>query len=274
VHWLLRNEWMQQSLEFTDIARKSLAAQEHVLICGFGRCGQNMARLLEQQGMHYVALDLDPDRVQKAQLAGHSVVFGDAARTQVLQAAGLAKAKAVAITYLETPSALKVLAAVRALRPDLPVVVRTTDDSTLDVLQQAGATEIVPEAIEGSLLLAVHALVLMGIPVKQVIRIVQSHREARYAMLRGYFRGVDDSTAQTHDREHLAIIRVESGCACEGQSVEQLNFDAQHVVCLDVRRQGKSLPERFSSALQADDVLVLSGTPADLALVEEQLLRL
>ena len=273
VHWVLRNEWMQQSLEFTDIARKSLAAQEHVLICGFGRCGQNMARLLEQQGMHYVALDLDPDRVQKAQLAGHSVVFGDAARTQVLQAAGLAKAKAVAITYLETPSALKVLAAVRALRPDLPVVVRTTDDSTLDVLQQAGATEIVPEAIEGSLLLAVHALVLMGIPVKQVIRIVQNQREARYAMLRGYFRGEDDSSTQSHDREHLAIIRVEAGCACEGHSVADLDLDAQHVVCLDVRRQGKSLPERLTSALLADDVLVLSGTPADLTLAEERLLR-
>ena len=272
VHWVLRNEWMQQSLEFTDIARQSLAAQEHVLICGFGRCGQNMARLLEQQGMHYVALDLDPDRVQRAQQAGHNVVFGDAARTQVLQAAGLAKAKAVAITYLETPSALKVLAAVRTLRPDLPVVVRTADDSTLDVLQQAGATEVVPEAIEGSLLLAVHALVLMGIPVKQVIRIVQSQREARYAMLRGYFRGEDDTT-QTHDREHLATIRVEAGCACEGQSVESLNLDAQHVVCLDVRRQGKSLNERLHTALLADDVLVLSGTPADLALAEEQLLR-
>ncbi len=272
VHWMLRNEWMQQSLEFTDIARQSLAAQEHVLICGFGRCGQNMARLLEQQGMHYVALDLDPDRVQRAQQAGHNVVLGDAARTQVLQAAGLAKAKAVAITYLETPSALKVLAAVRTLRPDLPVVVRTADDSTLDVLQQAGATEVVPEAIEGSLLLAVHALVLMGIPVKQVIRIVQSQREARYAMLRGYFRGEDDTT-QTHDREHLATIRVEAGCACEGQSVESLNLDAQHVVCLDVRRQGKSLNERLHTALLADDVLVLSGTPADLALAEEQLLR-
>jgi CPA2 family monovalent cation:H+ antiporter-2 len=166
-----------------------------------------------------------------------------------------------------------VLAAVRALRPDLPVVVRTTDDSTLDVLQQAGATEIVPEAIEGSLLLAVHALVLMGIPVKQVIRIVQNQREARYAMLRGYFRGEDDSSTQSHDREHLAIIRVEAGCACEGHSVADLDLDAQHVVCLDVRRQGKSLPERLTSALLADDVLVLSGTPADLTLAEERLLR-
>ena len=274
VHWVLRNEWMQQSLEFTDIARQSLAAQEHVLICGFGRCGQNMARLLEQQGMHYVALDLDPDRVQRAQQAGHNVVFGDAARTQVLQAAGLAKAKAVAITYLETPSALKVLAAVRTLRPDLPVVVRTADDSTLDVLQQAGATEVVPEAIEGSLLLAVHALILMGIPVKQVIRIVQSQREARYAMLRGYFRGEDDSNTQTHDREHLAILRVEAGCACEGLRVADLDLDALHVVCLDMRRHGKSVAERLNTALLADDVLVLSGTPADLALAEEQLLRI
>ncbi|MFI0546408.1 MAG: monovalent cation:proton antiporter-2 (CPA2) family protein [Brachymonas sp.] len=272
-NWVLRNEWLQQSLQFTDIARKSLAAQEHVLICGFGRCGQNMARLLEQQGIHYVALDLDPDRVQKAAQAGHAVVFGDAARTQVLQAAGLARAKAVAITYLETPNALKVLAAVRSLRPDLPVVVRTADDSTLDLFQQAGATEVVPEAIEGSLLLAVHALALMGVPVKEVIRIVQSQREARYAMLRGYFRGADDGSAQAHDREHLSTLRIEPGCWAEGQSVAALDLDQQHVVCLDVRRQGQSLPERLGTALLADDVLVLSGTPADLAVAEARLLR-
>jgi CPA2 family monovalent cation:H+ antiporter-2 len=115
---------------------------------------------------------------------------------------------------------------------------------------------------------------MMGVPVREVIRIVQTQREARYAMLRGYFRGADDGSAQTHDSEHLATLRVEPGCDCEGHSVASLGLAAQNVVCVDVRRQGQSLSHRLSSPLLAGDVLVLSGTPVDLALAEERLLRL
>ena len=191
---LVASEWLQQSLQMTTIARKSINANKHVIICGYGRCGQNLARMLEREGIPYIALDLDPDRVRQAAAAGDSVVFGDAARLQALMAAGLARASAVVVTYLDVPGAMKVLANARSHAPQVPVIVRTQDDRDLEKLQAAGATEVVPEALEGSLMLASHALALVGVPMRRVIRIVQDQRDARYNLLRGYFHGADDDT--------------------------------------------------------------------------------
>ena len=158
-----------------------------------------------------MALDLDPDRVRQAAAAGDSVVFGDASRLQALMASGLARASAVVITYLDVPGALKVLGHTRAHAPQVPVIVRTQDDHSLERLQEAGATEVVPEAIEGSLMLASHALALVGVPMRRVLRIVQDQRDARYNLLRGYFRGADDHGAGLGEvgqqgREVLALV--------------------------------------------------------------------
>src|SRR5574343_343891 len=167
---LSANDWLMQSVALTSIAKKSIKAEAHVIICGYGRSGQNLARLLEAEQIPYMALDLDPDRVRQAAAAGQSVVFGDAARVQSLMAAGLARASAVVVSYHDTPSALKILDLVRAHAPRVPVIVRTIDDADLEKLKAAGATEVVPEAIEGSLMLASHALALVGVPMRRVIR--------------------------------------------------------------------------------------------------------
>jgi CPA2 family monovalent cation:H+ antiporter-2 len=100
---LVASDWLQQSLQMTTIARKSINTSKHVIICGFGRCGQNLARMLEREGIPYMALDLDPDRVRQAAAAGDSVVYGDATRLQALMAAGLVRASAVVVTYLDVP---------------------------------------------------------------------------------------------------------------------------------------------------------------------------
>ncbi len=164
------NEWMMQSLQMTKIATQSIKTSGHVIICGYGRCGQNLARMLEQEGIGYVALDLDPDRVMEAASSGETVVFGDAARREALVAAGIHRAAGIVVTYDSTPAALKVLSQVQALEPTLPVVVRTVDDTHMDELIAAGATEVVPEIVEGSLMLASHALVLLGVPMRRVLR--------------------------------------------------------------------------------------------------------
>jgi CPA2 family monovalent cation:H+ antiporter-2 len=131
-----------------------------------------------------MALDLDPDRVNRAIGLGEKVAYGDAARLQSLMAVGLARASAVVVTYLDNASALKVVSLTREHAPQVPVVVRTQDDRDLDKFQAAGATEVVPETIEGSLMLATHALALVGVPMKRVIRMVQAQRHQRYELLR------------------------------------------------------------------------------------------
>jgi CPA2 family monovalent cation:H+ antiporter-2 len=185
--WVMKwaaSDWLQQSLEMTHIAQKSISTEKHIIICGYGRCGQNLAKLLKAQKVPYMALDLDPDRVGRAVAQGEAVAYGDAARLQSLMAVGLARASAVVVTYLDSASALKVVSLTREHAPQVPVVVRTQDDRDLNQFQAAGASEVVPETIEGSLMLATHALALAGVPMKRVIRMVQEQRLQRYDLLR------------------------------------------------------------------------------------------
>ncbi|HYT98321.1 MAG TPA: monovalent cation:proton antiporter-2 (CPA2) family protein, partial [Casimicrobiaceae bacterium] len=154
VRKLTANDWLARAAHVTQIAVRSMARQDHVIICGYGRSGQNLARLLEREDIAYIALDADPQRVSEAAADGGSVVYGDASRREALISAGLAKARAVAITFADTPTALKILHHVQRERHDVPVIVRTVDDSELDKLYAAGATEVVPEVLEGSLMLA------------------------------------------------------------------------------------------------------------------------
>jgi CPA2 family monovalent cation:H+ antiporter-2 len=274
VNKLSSSDWMMQSVALTTIAKKAIAAEKHIIICGYGRSGQNLARLLAPEGIPYMALDLDPDRVRQAAAAGQSVVFGDAARLQSLMAAGLARAAAVVVTYHDTPSALKILRQVQEHAPKVPVIVRTIDDADFEKLRAAGATEVVPEAIEGSLMLAGHALALVGVPMKRVIRITRDARDARYSLLRGYFHGADDDTVEELDQARLKSVSLPEAARYLGDTLESLALHAVGVSVVSVRSgSGRVSEPRPEHVLAAGDTLVLSGLPKALALAEEKLLR-
>jgi CPA2 family monovalent cation:H+ antiporter-2 len=272
VRKLVASDWLQQSLQMTSIARKTINTAKHVIICGYGRCGQNLARILEHEGIPYMALDLDPDRVRQAAAAGDSVVFGDAARLQALMAAGLARASAVVVTYLDVPGAMKVLANIRSHAPQVPVIVRTQDDLDLEKLQAAGATEVVPEAIEGSLMLASHALALVGVPMRRVIRVVQDQRDARYNLLRGYFHGADDDNADELDHERLNTFTLTPGARAVGQTLARMALETLGVRVASLRRHdGQNQVFTGDTVLTDGDTLVLCGKPAALAVAIERL---
>jgi CPA2 family monovalent cation:H+ antiporter-2 len=271
---LSANDWLLQSVAMTTIAKRAINTEGHVIICGFGRSGQNLARLLEHEKIAYIALDLDPDRVRQAAAAGQSVVFGDAARLQSLMAAGLARAHAVVVSYHDTPSALKILRLASTHAPNVPVVVRTLDDSDIDRLRSAGATEVVPEAIEGSLMLASHALALVGVPMRRVLRVVQEQRDARYGLLRGYFHGADDDTPDELQHARLLSVTLPSTSASLAGTLGEQALHAQGVTVVSLRRaSGAVVAPDAALALAPGDTLVLSGLPEPLALAEEKLLR-
>ncbi len=270
---LSASDWLMQSVAMTSIAKRSINTEAHVIIAGYGRSGQNLARLLDGERIPYMALDLDPDRVRQAAAAGQSVVFGDAARLQSLMAAGLARASAVVVSYHDTPSALKILHQVQTHAPRVPVVVRTIDDADLERLQAAGATEVVPEAIEGSLMLASHALALVGVPMRRVIRLVQDQRDARYGLLRGYFHGADDDTVDELRNTRLLSVTLPAAGGHVGQSLGAQALHAVGVTVVSVRRAaGAVIRPDDALLLAAGDTLVLSGLPEPLALAEGKLL--
>ena len=202
--WVMKwssSDWLEQSLEMTQLAQKSINTEKHIIICGYGRCGQNLAKLFKTQQVAYIALDLDPDRVNRALAQGDRVAYGDAARLESLMSAGLERASAVVVTYLDSASAFRVLALAKEHAPHVPVVVRTKDDQDLAKFQTAGASEVVPETIEGSLMLATHALALVGVPMKRVIRMVQVQRSQRYELLREVDPG-DEVEDKSADHRH------------------------------------------------------------------------
>lgn len=271
---LSANEWMLQSLALTQIATRTMTTQKHVLIAGFGRSGQSLAKLLEEEGIPYHALDLDPDRVREAQAAGANVSYGDAARRESLVAAGIHRAAAMVITYTGKASALKVLHHAHELAPALPVIVRSRDDSDLDELQAAGAAEVVPEAIEGSLMLASHALVMLGVPLRRVVHRVQAARDERYASLRGYFHGASDAP---DDDEHLHVrlhsVVLGKGARAIGSSPGKLRLRETGADITLVRRGKSRIDVRSDMVFQEGDIVVLRGTTDTVARAEERLLK-
>ncbi|MES2296264.1 MAG: cation:proton antiporter [Pseudomonadota bacterium] len=267
------NEWMMQSLALTQIASRTMATQKHVLIAGFGRSGQSLATLLSEEKVPYHALDLDPERVQEAQSAGAHVSYGNAARRESLIAAGIYRASALVITYASTPSALKVLSLVREMAPTLPVIVRSHDDTDLDLLKRSGAAEVVPEALEGSLMLASHALVMLGVPLRRVVHRVQMARDERYASLRGYFHGASDVS---DDPEHLYVrlhsVTLPEGARAVGRALEAFNLAEVGAEVTTIRRGSGRVEVTPHTELEAGDVVVLRGSAEAVSRAESRLL--
>lgn len=260
-------EWMNKALELTQIAMRSMGAEQHVVICGYGRTGQQLARVLARDGVGFIALDTDPQHVQSAAATGETVVFGDAARREVLQAAGIQRARALVITVADTRVALAVLAQAQALRPDLPVLVRTRDDADIEQLRAAGATEVVAEVMEASVMLASQTLMLAGVPLNRVLREIREVREQRYELFRGFFHGITDD--DDGDAPRLQALQLPPVARAVGRTIAACGLDGSGVVIKSVRRgPGPALAAAADLRLEAGDTLVLLGTPEQLSAAE------
>jgi monovalent cation:H+ antiporter-2, CPA2 family len=271
---LTANDWLVRAAQVTQIAARSMSRQDHIIVCGYGRSGQNLARLLEAEDIRYLALDSDPERVREAAADGGAVVYGDASRREALTSAGLAKAKALAITFADTRAALKILHLVQEMHPELPVIVRTVDDTELDKLMDAGATEVVPEVLEGSLMLASHSLLLLGVPLNRVLKRIRTIREERYGLFRGFFHGATDAAdAADNLQPRLHSVVLPDRARAVGRTLGEMNID-RWVEVTGVRRRGVRSQRPDSNWLfESGDVVVLLGKPEGLLLAEKRLLN-
>jgi len=244
-------------------ATRALAEREHVVICGFGRVGQNIARTLEPMGFEYIALDLDPHRIRMGRQAGDPVIYGDAGQAKVLANVGLEHASCVVITFANPDVSQRIVRAVRSLRAEVPVLVRTADDARLEELQQAGATEVVPETFEASLMLLSHLLLLLEVPVSRVVRTIDGIRGSRYGMLRRYLRDSGESADDGRGfREQLHSVILPPHAWAVGRSIAELGRRGAEVTVSAVRRDGIVGREPdAATVLKAGDVVVMSGTP-------------
>jgi CPA2 family monovalent cation:H+ antiporter-2 len=274
VLYFIESEWTQRAVALHNLAVKSMSTKGHVILCGYGRSGQALAQFLEKEQIPVIALDADPERVREAAAAGDSVVYGDAARREVLVAAAISRATALVVSFADTPKALAILAHVRDLRPDLPVIVRTFDDSDVGRLKEAGAAEIVAEVVEGSLMLATHTMMQLGMPLNHVLHRLREVRQERYQLIRGFFPGATDTHGEGDDQPRLRTLVLGGGAAGVGKTLASLNLGAMGVQVTAIRRKGaREVNPAPETRLQAGDVLVLLGTQGKLAKAEIRLLQ-
>jgi CPA2 family monovalent cation:H+ antiporter-2 len=260
------------AIEREQAATTELARREHVIVCGFGRVGGHLVQVLDSQGFEYLAVDLDPANVRTARQAGVPVVWGDCADEQLLHNLGLNLASVVIITFADPTVAISVIRAVRRLRADVPVLVRTADDSRLAELSAAGATEVVPETFEASLTLVSQALTLLQLPAAQVGRIVQTLRQQRYATLRtrtGTRLDPDDEASA----DQLRSVVLPPGGWAVGRRLEEIRARGAEVAFTAIRRQGITGREPAGDTeLREGDVVVIYGVPEALEHAEAVLL--
>ncbi len=266
-------EWSQRAVGIHEIAARTFGIHDHVILCGYGRTGQSVARLLEAEDVPFIALDHDPKRVQAAAAAGENVVFGESTRSEVLLAAGLRRAKAVVITFAHTAEALHTLAAIQQLKPELRVIVRTVDDTDLERLRAAGATEVVPEVMEGALMLGSQTLLMAGIPLSRVLRRIRQTREVRYATMRGFFPGLTDAATEDEAaQERLLSLKLDARHPAVGHTLAEMDLASLGVSVVAVRRRGiRGTEPDPTTRLMRDDVLVLRGTPEALSAAQMRL---
>ncbi|NOU01718.1 MAG: potassium transporter, partial [Gallionella sp.] len=236
--------------------------------------GSTLAGFLEAENLSFIALDLDSRRVREALADKKKVVYGDAAKREVLMAAGLMRAKALVISYKDKHSALAILRHTKELRPDLPVVVRTNDNTHVEALKAAGAAEVVAEVLEGGVMLASQAMLMAGVPITRVIRRVQENRARRYAAFSGYLSGVQNDLSDMNEslqsRFHSVLLKEDS--VATGKKLGEMGLSALDVEVNSLRRHNvRGAQPSEDMILQEGDVLVLLGLPEALHLAEARL---
>lgn len=258
---LVKSSWDMKSLDLHSMLVETMSKSDHVLVIGFGRGGQTVGRVLAQEGIPYFALDLDIARVQVARSAGEPVSFGDAKRREVLEAAGLGRAKMVVVTLNNMHETQHVLDNVLSMYPNMPVYVRATNDDYVKTFTDMGAEEAVSDTKETGLVLAGYAMLGNGASYRHVYQTMANIRHSRYAALEGLFVGSDDEAGFGENGEtvrHAFPLAAEAYAV--GKTVGTLPMAAYGIKLLFVRRRtGRIENPDASFTLEGGDVLVVAG---------------
>ncbi len=243
------------------IAEESSGFEQHVIVCGYGRVGQNLVRILSEEAIPALALDLDPERVRQAAAAGENVLFGNAAQPGVLRAAGLERARALVITIDDAAVAGRIVGHARSLGAQLPVLVRSTQGRDDQALVEAGA-EVFPEGLEAALAFAGQLLIMLDVPPSRVEARLNGIRAEDYAPLRVFFHdsAEPEGAAQDYPEQVKAIVIDEEHHAV-GRTPQELNLTEYQVELVDVRRGAIRVPGHLmDTRLRAGDVMLLKGS--------------
>lgn len=271
--WILAR--LGASPEINDNIHIPEDGRKHVILCGYGRVGQILGRYLTRFDIPWVAIDADLVRIQEATRANESILFGDASRKDILEKAGISHTSLLVITFDNARLAEKIMHTARALRPDLRILIRTRDDSDLELLQKAGATEVVPETLEASLMLVSHALLLLDTPFDRVLSMLRQSRRERYQLFHGYYHGESFPTTDSAGNPYklLHAITLEPRSRCIDKPLKDTGLAKLDVQVQEIKRGSETISSPDSGFhLQEGDIIILYGPLDAVEKAEQKLL--
>lgn len=254
---------------------ENLHIKDHVVICGYGRVGQTLARFLEHEGIPFIGLDLDPVRLKEVKAAGEPVYYGDATDLSVLESCHIKEASLLLVAFKDALRAEKIIKRAKSLRPTLPILIRTEDDKYLERLQEAGAAEVIPEKLESSLMLASHMLVLLGIPANKVQQQIFEVKASRYKILQSFYAGTADAEAleEQTGQSQLHAIELTEGAYAVDRTLADLQDEEPCIAINNFSRGGyKCESPAADTIFQVGDIIVLQGSIDKIHKAEEKLL--
>lgn len=266
----------QQYKDAHDFSVAVKEVEDHVILCGYRRMGQNLARFLEEQGVPYIALDLDPVLVEKAHEAGDPVHYADATRPEILIAAGLYRARMVVSTVANVDVSKRIIEAVRQKKDDIPILVRTRDESHIEELERLGATSVLPETLEATLMITQRILEQLGFSPEEVFQTTEKIRGDGYKAMLSYYHGDQShktATKKTGDT-FLQSLTLNEDDYANGKHIAELDL-GRFAVSIKALRRSDIRGEQPSAGvrLQAGDVLILEGHKQDSFHAVENILR-
>ncbi|MDX1706194.1 monovalent cation:proton antiporter-2 (CPA2) family protein [Pseudidiomarina sp.] len=235
-----------------------------VLILGFGRVGQTVGRFLKAEEIDYLAIDHDPRRVQEAQAGGANVYFGDAARRDILKAVYAEQVALIIISFAEDNRAIEVLKSVRSLNERAEIIVRSRDDMKLSVMMDEGATQVVPDTLEASLMLVSQVLRRSDIPIRRILSQLDKARREHYGDMHGFYPGetTDMDPEKIERLTFLHAVALPEQAFAVGKKPRDLELDEIKVKIKSVRRNDEELTEIDEYfTFSEDDVVLLAGSP-------------
>lgn len=257
------------------IIHQTKSLKQHAIICGYGRVGQHIARLLDKVKFPYISLDLDAELVKSASLAGEHVIYGDPVHPGILKAAGIDHAKILVISFSDLNASIKILSMVRQTHPNLPILIRCRDEFELKQLKTFGAKNIIAELFEASLTLSHQLLNLIEIPQSKIAELIQDIRHKDYDLLQKVFSGSQRERSHAGVApEELKPFFIPDGAFAINKNLKELRLKKFGVEIFAIRRgESKVLKPRTNVKIQPEDILILYGSSDNLEVAENILIN-
>lgn len=235
---------------------------DHVILCGFGVSGRNIASVLASSGIRYTILELNPETVREWKSRGEPIHFGDCTDTEILLHAGVRTARVIVFAISDPFAMRRAVSSARNLNPELVILTRVKRVVEIDELYDLGANEVVPEEFEGSIELLTRILRLFNFPRDLIAKEIRTIREDRY----GVFRDAKPTIPRLRLAEHLDVytetVQVPEDSPLRGMRLAESDLRQKSgALILGIIRGGNSINNPTGEDhIQVRDLLVLSGT--------------